>query len=191
MRRVVVFVSLGYLLIVLLGPLSHFLGMQFAQIDVALIIVLHVAMVDRRGGGSRSVSSMSLASHRLLDVGGVVTALLLGYLTDLLGAGLKGLQSFGLSAVFLVSRALAHQIYMAGTISQFLVTFVSSLVSSLFILGLRWIVGVTPGLAMISVILAQAALTAVFAPLLMRLLRFLDARLWQDSKESGVLRQPR
>ncbi len=191
MRRVVAFGLLGYLLMVLLGPLSHALGMQQATIDVALIIVLHVAMVDRRGGVFRPTSRIGLQSSRMLDLGSVVTTLVLGYLADVLGSGLKGLHTLGLGAVFLASRALARQVYMAGVVSQFLVTLVASLASSLLVLLVRWVTGVTPGLGMLPVVLAQAALTAAMAPVLMKLLRFLDARLWREPSERGGFKQLR
>lgn len=190
MRRFVVFVLLGFLLMTLLGPLTHALGLELATIDVALIIVLHLAMVDRRGGVFRPSARMGVESG-LLDVGSVVTALLLGYLTDLFGGGIKGLHSFGLAAIFLASRLMARQIYMAGAISQFLVTLAASLASSVLVLLLRWALGITPGPSMIVVVLAQAALTAAAAPLLMWILRALDLRLWPEPGDRGGLHQLR
>ena len=71
MRRFVVFTLLGFLLMTLLGPLTHAVGLELATIDVALIIVLHLALVDRRGGAFRPSARMGVQSG-LFDVGSVV-----------------------------------------------------------------------------------------------------------------------
>lgn len=187
MRRVLVFSVLGFLGLTLLGPLQYALSMDSVCFDLALIIVLHVAMVDRRGGVFRSNTQLGLQSGHFIDLDGVLTVLILGYFVDLLGGGIKGFHGIAYAIVFLLFRSMARQIYMAGTISQVVVVFVASFGSSLFLLGLRWLIHENFGSAIFVVIIIQAILTAAIAPFVMRLLRQIDARLL-DIGEQALMR---
>lgn len=187
MRRVVAFALIGFMLLVLLGALLHAVGARQISVDVGLIIVLHIAMLDRRGGVYRAPVVFG-SSRGLLDIPGVVTALLLGYASDVVGGGLKGLHSLELGVAFLVARLLARQVYLSGGLSQIFVTLAAALLTSSLALGIRWLVGITPTVASLGVIFAQAGLTALLAPALMRLLRFTDARLYAERADRGSLR---
>ncbi|MBW2734985.1 MAG: hypothetical protein JRH20_21590 [Deltaproteobacteria bacterium] len=187
MRRVIAFVVLGFLLITLLGALLHAFGVRWVSLDVGLIIVLHVAMLDRRGGVYRAPVVFG-TSRGLFDIPGVVTALALGYCADVIGGGLKGIHSLELGAAFLVARLIARQVYLSGGLSQSFITFGAALLTSALTLGVRWLVGVPPTLATFGVVVAQASLTALVAPPVMRLLRFIDARIYAEPADSSSLR---
>lgn len=187
MTRALLCCLVGFLLLTIIAPLQQALGMEQVGVDVSLIIVLHVAMVDTRGGVYRSVSRHGL-SRNLLDLPGVVTALLLGYVTDVLAGGLRGVHSLTLGALFLISRMVARQVYMAGAVSQILVTLVASLAASTVALFIRWMIGVPPGIGIVPVVAGQAIATGVAAPVLMRLLRVIDARLSTERTDRPTLR---
>jgi len=184
MIRVLVFTVTGYLLLVLLGPLQTLLHIEMAGVDAPLIIVLYLAMAGRGGGlgGTR----FSLATSGVDWTGGVV-AVVLGYFSDVLGGGIKGLHCLTLAIVFLLANRAARKVYLAGTLPVVVVAFIASSVSSVIGLSIRWLGGVTPTVGSLTVLLAQAVLCALFGPPLMRLCRVIDARLARESPEHRML----
>jgi len=184
--RTVVFSSLGFLALILMGPLQGLVGLDMVVLDLPLIIVIYMAMADRTAGLTRLSRGGSFGTGRPGWAGGL-TALILGYLTDVMGGGIKGIHCFTLAAVFLVCRRAASQVYLAGAMSSFLVTLGSSLGASVLGLGLLWIVGQRPGLGSLTVAVLQAILVAALAPLVIRGLRVIDLRLMRERTERGSM----
>jgi len=184
MSRVLVFSLLGYLLLALLGPLQHLLRMDMVVLDAPLVLVLYLAMAGKGGGlgGTR----FSLATGGIDWTGGLV-AVVLGYISDVLGGGMKGLHCLTLIIVFLLAQRAARKVYLAGTLPVMVVTLMASLVSSMTGLCIRWMSGIPPTLGSLTVLLAQAVLCAVCAPWLMHLCRVVDARLARASAEHRML----
>ena len=186
MTRAFIFSILGYLALTLLGPLQDTLGLDMVVVDIPLIIVVYMAMADRSAGLTRLSSGGRFGSGRPGWAGGI-TALILGYATDIRGGGVKGIHCFTLVVVFLICRRAARQVYLAGAMSSFLVTFSSSLGASALGLGLLWSMGNRPGLGNITVAVIQAILVAAMAPLVIRLLRMIDLRLMRERTERGSM----
>ena len=180
MTRVLVFTLLGYLLMVLVGPLQDLLGMDMVVLDVPLIIVVYMAMADRVTAYGRLISRSGISTSRIIWSGGV-TALLLGYMVDVLGGGVKGLHCLTLTIVFLACRRAARHVYLAGTMSTLTVTFTASISASILGIGLLWITGQQPGLGNLTVAAIQALLCAAVAPALIKLMRAIDGRLLREA----------
>lgn len=188
MTRVLLFSLLGLLLITLLGPLQRYFNLEVVVLDVPLITVLYMAMAGRGAGVSRQPPRVTLSTGGV-DWSGGITGFILGYVTDVLGGGPKGIHCLSLTLTFLVSLWLARHVYLAGTLSVVAVAFLASVVTSVFAVTIRWATGVAPGLATLTVVLSQAVLCAALAPALMRLFRYVDAKLSRDPAERGSLCQ--
>jgi len=188
MIRALVFSLVGLGLIILLGPLQRYLGLEMVVLDVPLIVVLYMAMAGRGVGPTRQPPHSILYSGGIDWTGGV-TGFLLGYLTDLLGGGLKGIHCLSMTLIFLFCVWAARHVYLAGTLSVVLVTFVTSVLASLTGMSIRWATGTPPSISTLGTIGSQAVLCAAAAPLLMRLFRFLDARFAHDAGDRGSLCQ--
>lgn len=180
MTRVLVFSLLGFLSLIVLGPVQELLALDHVVVDVPLIIVIYLAMSERGLHYGRFNTGS-------IDWSGGVTAFILGYISDVMGSGTKGLHCLGLAVVFLFCRRAARQVYLAGSLSAFLVALVSSLGTSLLTLGIRWLLGVPPTLGSLTIVLVQALVCAAIAPLLIRGLRFVDQRVVRDSTERGTI----
>jgi len=174
--RVLVFSLFGVLAMVLLGPFQELFGLDLVVLDVPLIVVVYMAMGDRGTAFSQVLSRPTL-SNRRTDWSGGGTAVVLGHVTDVLGAGTQGLHCLTLVVVFLVARRAARHVYLASTLSAVVVVSGASMGASFFGLAIRWMDGVQPTLGSVSVAGFQALLCAVFAPLVIRMLRFMDQRL--------------
>ncbi|MCC6750752.1 MAG: hypothetical protein IT371_24055 [Deltaproteobacteria bacterium] len=186
MSRLVFYALLSFLALTALTPIYRLFGLESVQVDVPLLVVLHLAFVDRRGAGQMAQGTLGRFGGRL-DGASVLCVLLLGYLTDLLGGGMKGIHLFSLALVYLAGCMLARQVYVAGALSAAVIAAFASVASSLTALVVRWATGVPPSLGVLTVVLGQAALTAVFAPPLLRLLAFGEQRLSRKSVERSTL----
>jgi rod shape-determining protein MreD len=185
MTRVLAFTLVGFAALVLLGPLQNVLGLDMVVLDVPLVIVVYMALADRSPGLGRLSPRIS-GGHS--DLSGGLTALLLGYISDVLGGTVKGQHALALVVVFLVYRRAARHVYLASTMSVLVVTFSASLLGSMMGLGIMWIAGVPPGLGSLPVAGVQALLCAGISPPLIRALRALDVRLARDRGSRAKIR---
>lgn len=181
--RVLAFSLLGYVLLVALGPLQHLLGLEMVTLDAPLVIVLYLSTVGRGAGLGRTYALPGPG----VDWSGGLTGAILGYLSDVMAGGIKGLHCLSLVVVFLVARRAARQIYLSGALPVALVAFGAAAVAAAVGLAVRWAGGVAPTLGSATVTLGQAVLTACIAPPLMRLLRAIDVRLLRKPIERGAL----
>lgn len=189
MTRVLVFSLLGYLLITLLGPALHFFAIEMTSLDIPLITMLYMALNGRGVGLARTYYRSSLVSVGI-DWSGGCTGLILGYVSDVMGAGVKGMHCLTMAAIFLLSLWASRHVYLAGKLSVIVVTFVASVLATSLHLLIRWaLMDVAVSLAALTVILFQAMLTAVVAPFLMMGLRGIDRLLMKDHGERGTLCQ--
>lgn len=188
MTRVLVFSLAGLILITLTGPLQRLVGLELVVLDVPLITVLYMAMAGRGVGVARQSPRTMLWASGGIDWSGGLTGFILGYITDVLGGGVKGIHCLTMSLSFLLALWAARHVYLAGTLSVVVVSFVASLCASAIGLTVRWATGVPPTLASLPSVVSQAVLVAVTAPLLMRLYRLIDAKLARDP-DRGTLCQ--
>jgi cell shape-determining protein MreD len=186
--RVLVFSLLGLLLITLTGPLQRLLGLELVVLDVSLVTVLYMAMAGRGVGVARQSPRNMLWGSGGIDWTGGLIGFILGYVTDVLGGGVKGIHCLTMSLVFLLALWAARHVYLAGTLSVVVVSFIASLCASAIGLAIRWATGVPPALTTLPTVISQAVLVAVAAPLLMRLYRLIDLKLARDP-DRGTLCQ--
>lgn len=177
MTRALVFTLLGFVLMTVTTPLLRVIGFDLLGIDVATIVVVYLSLNgDRR-------ATLGSASLLRVDIGmpGALAALVLGYLADLLGGGVKGATSLALAVIYLIGRVMSRQVAISGALSASLVTFAATLAVSIIPTLVRWLGGVPPSLVLVALLLGQGVLTAVVAPALMRLLRLIEAKLSRES----------
>lgn len=181
MSRVLCFTLLGFLLVTLMGSFQQLFGMSMVVVDIPLIIVLYLAMAGGGLGGARSLSGGRT------DWSGGITGILLGYVTDVLGGGIKGLHCFTLALMYLLCRRAGRHVYLTGPLNTIIVTFIASVVASIVGLAIRWFAGIEPTLGSVGVMAAQGILTAAAAYPLLKLLRVIDNKLTRESAERGTL----
>ena len=182
MTRALAFIGIGFVALTLIGPLLALLGIELVAVDVTVVIVLYLALAERRSGYLRRAGLSIFPAG--IDAAAMATTLCLGYLADLLGGGPKGISAFALGVLYLTGRALARQVSLVGALSQAVVAFCASVgVTGVGVL-LRWaVLGVSPGVRMLMIVVVQAGLTAAVAPPLVRLLRWIDGSLARDAAE--------
>jgi hypothetical protein len=185
--RILVFCVLGFLLITVLGSLERMIGLELAAVDVPLMVVLYMALAGRGSGYSRPHRRSLLYGG--VDWSGGMTGVALGYVTDVMGGGLKGIHALTMALVFLLTLWVSRHIYLAGNLSVIVVTFVASAITSALAVSIRWLTGVPPSLATIALIASQAVLCAAVAPPIMKLFRFVDSKLSRDPSERGSISQ--
>jgi len=186
--RVLIFTLVGLGLMVALGPIQRYLGLEIVVVDVPLITLLYMAMAGRGVGMTRPPSRTVLFS-RSVDWSGGLTGFALGYLQDLLGGGLKGLHCLSMTLMFVLSVWAARHVYLAGSLSVVTVSAVASLLASLICLIVRSLAGGPLSRAAGPVVCSQAMRWAAVAPSLMRLFRYLDGKLARDPADRGSLCQ--
>lgn len=180
MTRVLVFSLLGFILVTLMGSLQNMVHMEMVVVDVPLIVVLYMAMTGRRTIGGLRPAFSGWSSGIGIDWSGGITGVILGYISDIMGGGVKGLHCFTLAVMFLLCWRAARHVYLTGPLSAIVVSFFASVVASMMGLIVRWLaLGVPPSMGSLSVLLAQGVLCAVAAVPLLKLLRFIDIKLAQ------------
>ena len=147
-----------YVLLALESPLLDKLDLAFYAPDLALIVVLHLAM------GSRTAA-------------GVLTAMAIGLLKDGFALGSPvGLYTEVLVVVFLLAKIVGRRFRLNATFTGMLTAFVGSLVSSVMFLLLTLIFDRSfddYGL-IFRMMGPQAIVTAPFAPLIFMLMERVD-----------------
>jgi rod shape-determining protein MreD len=122
-------------------------------------------------------------------VDGAVGSAAVGYVVDLMCAGPKGLMTFLAVALFLFSRLAGAALAVQGRIGFALLSGVGTFLYG--VLSLLFTRAVTPaetapGLSLVGRIAVEALLTALASPLVLALMRRLDAVFARE--EPGLLR---
>jgi hypothetical protein len=167
-------------------PVSAFL--------VALVLASLQATVLRYVGGGALSLALALPVVVYLglhagNVDGAVGAAAVGYVVDLMAGGPKGLMTFLAVVLFLLSRLVGAALAVQGRIGFALLTFFGTLLYGLAALLLMAAVSPgdsAPGWGLVGRLLAEAAATAVVSPLVLALMKWVDALFVRE--EPGLLR---
>ncbi|MCB9556699.1 MAG: hypothetical protein H6707_11395 [Deltaproteobacteria bacterium] len=177
MMRVLLFCLFGFVALILAGTLTT----TELRIGVPIVIVLYCAASPQRRVSATDVRGS------LLSADGVAVALVLGYLSDLLGGGSPGVESFSLASVYVVA-AFAGRVFalrrMSGmVIASFLAVLAVHFVSASLSAMLGYPVQGVWRLA-----LPSGVVTALLAPLVVRGLRWIEQRFGQQHEQGSRLR---
>jgi rod shape-determining protein MreD len=159
---------LTYLLLGLESPLLHQLNLSLYAPDLALIVVLWIAM-------------------NMSGTTGAVTAFLVGLLKDGFAMGSPvGMFTEIAVLVYFLFRFMAHKLTLRGVVPQMVVTLLGALVSGVFFVTLTAIFdrGFDSYGSILSMIVPQALITAPFAPLVFSLCGLADTLFSRRKKDS-------
>ena len=156
----VIFFLLGFSLVIIQTTLFSFFPLSLFTIDFSLIITIYLGFYRRPFQGS-------------------LLSFLLGYVLDVFSGGPSGLYAFLRVLSFGLSKALSGKIFINGFLPPMAVVFVFSIVDYLSMIILMKVFQLKlPGVSvMILTPLKQAVLTALFSPLVFRLLHKIEG--WQ------------
>jgi rod shape-determining protein MreD len=145
--RGLVLVAVGYILTVLQASLQSVVPVRVLVPELSFLVALYAGMTARdRVGGACGV------------------AFVLGYVTDLLAGAPKGLFALTFVLLCLLAKGASLRLLLTGRIGGAAFAFVASLVSGMVVLLARSHLDAS-GLRPILVLPLQAAVTALFAPL--------------------------
>jgi hypothetical protein len=186
MSRLLLQGLLTFLALALLGPIQLALGVRLAAIDVPATVVVYLALVEP-WGRQRSVTGGNYGLFRQdVDWGAALTVVVVGYLADLFGGGLRGLHAFSLATLYLNGRLLSRRLVVRGMFAEAVFVFCGALYTSAIALTLRWIIGTRPDPGIALVLLAHASLTALVSPLTIKALRTIDHTVYRRRLARGV-----
>lgn len=159
--------TLGFALLVVRSTVLPMIGLAAIGPDLVFPLVVFYAASGRYGQA-------------------FVLAVVLGHLSDLMGGGVHGIHLFLYSLGFVLSSLLAGRLDLQGTVVPCLMVFSVAVLSGL-LLWMLYGVWSLPMPAPAGGVLAEAALTALFAVPLLPVLRALQ----QLSERDGSLVLPR
>lgn len=158
-----------YGILLLVGALWHALPLLPEQgPEIAAIAAVYLGLTARR----------SLAAA-------VGASIVIGYLADLLSGAPVGLYALGSGVMCLLGYAVHRRIVVRGVRFTIAFSIFVALASSLLMAIVRWVTSQPTGTALSEAIaiLAPALPTAVIGPLLLRLLRRIDAAFARTHRE--------
>ena len=143
--------------------------------DVVLVLVLYLGVTPHRAATS-----------------GAVVALLLGYVMDLTAAAPKGLFGLTYVAFFYLGRLAQSRFLTTTRLFEILFALVAGLLSGIVTLFVRALAAPHVGLRGFGTVLFQAVATAIVAPVIFSLGRFVDRRTSRvpDHASRDVLEVP-
>lgn len=112
-------ITIGFFLIVIQAVLGDIIGKEYMSPNLLLAFVLFLGAIDF--GSAR----------------GTAICFILGYLLDISSGAPPGVHTFVISATYLVFRAVYARMMFSGVLFQILLTFLSSLVAGMLIVGIR------------------------------------------------------
>jgi rod shape-determining protein MreD len=161
----------GYFLIVLQSVLGEIIGRDFLSPNLLLAFILYLGAIDF--GSAR----------------GAAISFVLGYLLDITSGSPPGVYTFVIPATYLVVRAVYARMMFSGIIFQVLLTFLSSIVLGLLVVGIRallersvFILGVVPPM-----IFGSSLTTSLLAPLVFKLGKILISESPKKKEEKVVV----
>jgi cell shape-determining protein MreD len=145
--------------------------------DVALLVILYVGLTSQP---SPSLGSLGGGA------GVCALALLLGWMADLGGGAPKGLHMAAYALAGLAARGASSRILVRGFLLTALTAFTFALAAGLFVVGLRTSLAPPLGWGGIRQVPTSALTTALFAPIVFRILARLDRRWTRDPRLLGA-----
>jgi rod shape-determining protein MreD len=174
--RVIAHILSAFFLVAFLGAAWRVTPFEVAAPDAALLVALYLGASVR--GQAWEVT---------------VAALVIGYLGDVVGGAPRGLGAFVVGATCLLARLATARLLVRGAIFTTVFCFVGALFAAALGYGLRAVFGGGGELGRASVELPAAAvaalLTALFAPVVFRICRWVDARFARTAREREALRE--
>jgi rod shape-determining protein MreD len=162
----------GFLLLVLQSTFAHLIPVDLVVPNAALTIILYMGL------------------HDYNVTRGVLMSFALGYLMDAFAGSPMGLHTFVAVAVFLVSRVAALRLFLQGWIFEIILTFFLTLLASALVLGLRALFDKDFGSLLIhlKIVVSRAVATAVVAPLVFRVMTWIERITARRKIEGKVIR---
>jgi rod shape-determining protein MreD len=173
--RILAQVAAYFVLAVLLGALWRITPFEVVAPDVALLFVLYIGITAARA----TLPEATFA------------ALVIGYLHDVLAGAPRGAGAIVLGAVCILCRLATARLLVRGRLFIGGFAFVGSLAAALGTVFVRVTFDAPVGGfgAELITALEAAAMTALFAPPVLRLCRWIDAKLARTQREREALRE--
>ncbi len=171
--RILFHIGAAFLLLVVTGGLWRILPFDVVAPDLALIVAVYLG-----------------ASLRGRAWECTIAALTIGYIDDVLSGTPRGLYAFVLGATCLVTRLATARLLVRGGIFTAIFVFVASVAAAALTLVARAAFGrgASPLSLEVMSIVGSAFLTALVAPAVFRLCRWIDARFARTEREREALR---
>lgn len=170
--RIIALMTAAFLLVVFVGAAWRVTPFDVVTPDVALLVALYLGASVR--GQAWEVT---------------VAALCIGYLADVVGGLPRGLGAFVLGATCLLARAATARLLVRGTIFTTVFCLIGALAAAALTFALRASFGQLGRLAIeVPAALGSALLTALLAPMVFRICRWIDARFARTAREREALR---
>jgi rod shape-determining protein MreD len=165
-------VVFGFVLLVAQSTFAYLVPLDLIVPNAALTIILFMGL------------------HDYNVTRGVLISFALGYLMDAFSGSPMGLHTFVAVAVFLISRVAALRLFLQGWIFEIILTFFLALLASFLILGLRALFDKDFGglLIHLKIVTSRAVATAVVAPLVFRVMTWLERITARRTTEGKVIR---
>ena len=173
--RVLAQVVAYFLVAVLLGALWRVTPFEVVAPDVALLFVLYFGVTAARA----TLPEATFA------------AIVIGYLHDVLAGAPRGEGAIILGAICILCRLTTARLLVRGRLFIAGFAFIGSLAAALISVFIRVTFDAPVGRFLAELITAgeAAALTALFAPPVFRLCRWIDAKLARTQREREALRE--
>lgn len=157
MSRAILFILVGFLLVVAQASLRQLLPVVALVPDPALLLVLYLGLTPRQGAWV-----------------GAIGAMVLGYLTDLLGAAPKGLYALVYVLLFYTARGAQIRLLTRGWVFEVWFCLLAAFVGGFLVMVGRALAAPAVGVRGYSVAVLQAVATAATAPVVFFVGRRLD-----------------
>lgn len=153
-------IAAGFALLVLQSTFAQMMPWDMFVPSLSLPVVMYMGLHDYNPGK------------------GALLSFALGYLMDVFAGSPMGLYTFVAVAVFLISRVAALRLFLQGWVFEIILVFVLALVSAFLILAVRALFDKDFGSLLIhlKIVTSRAVATAVVAPLIFRMMMWIDAK---------------
>ena len=169
MSRAIFFLVTGFLLVVVQSTLRQLVPAISLVPDPALLLVLYLGLTPRQSAWI-----------------GAILAIVLGYLTDLLGVAPKGLHAVVYVVLFYLSRGAQVRLLTRGWIFEVWFCLLAAFVGALLVLLGRAVAAPTVGVTGVLVAVLQAVATGLTAPVVFSVGRRIDR--WTSRVPDGSQR---
>jgi rod shape-determining protein MreD len=160
--RALLLVLVGYLLCVVQASLQALLPIRLLVPELSLLCALAAGLYAREG-----------------IAGSCAVALVLGYVTDLLAGAPKGLHALGFVLLCMAARGASLRLLVRGAVAPALIALCASLLEGGLVAAVR--AHSDAGAQPFHLIILQALMTALAAPLVLPALARLDGRASRPS----------